>query len=59
MKCINSDISSSNQTNRVNNKFSMFILDKLAQTYENAGKDVIKLTLGKSDLQPHINNILL
>lgn len=35
------------------NRFLMFVLDKMAYDYELAGKDVIRMTLGKSELPLH------
>lgn len=37
------------------NKFLMFVLDKMAYEYEQDGKDVIRMTLGKSELPLHEN----
>lgn len=39
-----------NQINYEDNRFLMFILDQMAYDYEKKGQDVIRLTLGKSEL---------
>jgi len=39
--------------NYYDNRFLMFILDKMAYEYELQGKDVIRMTLGKSELPVH------
>ena len=35
------------------NRFLMFVLDQMAYEYEKEGKDVIRMTLGKSELPLH------
>lgn len=39
--------------NYFDERFLMFVLDQMAYDYENAGKDVIRMTLGKSELPLH------
>lgn len=39
--------------NYFDNRFLMFVLDQMAYDYEKAGKEVIRMTLGKSELPPH------
>lgn len=39
--------------NYFDNRFLMFVLDQMAYDYEKAGKEVIRLTLGKSELPLH------
>lgn len=41
--------------NFYNERFLMFVLDQMAYDYEKEGKEVIRLTLGKSELPPHEN----
>jgi len=39
--------------NYFNERFLMFVLDQMANDYEEEGKDVIRMTLGKSELPLH------
>jgi len=39
--------------NYFDERFLMFVLDQMANDYEKAGKDVIRMTLGKSELPLH------
>lgn len=39
--------------NYYDNRFLMFVLDQMAYDYEREGKDVIRMTLGKSELPLH------
>jgi len=36
-----------------NERFLMFVMDEMANSYEREGKDVVRMTLGKSELPQH------